>query len=335
MLYIGTGDGGSGGDPTGNAQNLELAARQDPAHRPAPVGARCRTRSRPTTRSPAASGCRDLGLRAAQPVALLVRPADRRPADRRRRPGRAARRSTTRSPPDAGRGVNFGWDCREGLQRRSSTPAPVAATGPPGSSTRSTTTTTSGGRLRDRRRLRRPRREPRRPLRPLPVQRQLRGTIRSLRARAAARPPGMRSEGLSVSGPVELRRGRLRARLRRLARQRRGLALRRATPRRRCARRGRRRRRRRAAAASRRPGSPPPDGSVSGSPGDDVIVADGRKQPDQVGRRRRPDLRPRRPRPHPRRAAATTGSAAGTARTPASAAAARTAPAPADAGWWT
>ena len=48
-----------------------------------------RTRSRATTRS---SGGRraagDLRLRAAQPVALLVRPQDRRPRDRRRRPGR-------------------------------------------------------------------------------------------------------------------------------------------------------------------------------------------------------------------------------------------------------
>ena len=41
-----------------------------------------------------AGRARDLGDRAAQPVALLGRPEDRRPLDRRRRPGRATRRST-------------------------------------------------------------------------------------------------------------------------------------------------------------------------------------------------------------------------------------------------
>ena len=40
---------------------------------------------------------RDLADRPAQPVALLVRPDDRRPLDRRRGAGRATRRSTTRS----------------------------------------------------------------------------------------------------------------------------------------------------------------------------------------------------------------------------------------------
>ena len=32
-LYIGTGDGGGAGDPDGNGQDLDDAARQDPAHR--------------------------------------------------------------------------------------------------------------------------------------------------------------------------------------------------------------------------------------------------------------------------------------------------------------
>ena len=65
-------------------------ARQDPAHRPARARAAARTRSRPTTRSSARSGAQagDLRLRAAQPVALLVRPPHRRPDDRRRRPER-------------------------------------------------------------------------------------------------------------------------------------------------------------------------------------------------------------------------------------------------------
>ncbi len=44
---------------------------------------------------------RGLGVRPAQPVALLLRPRHRRPHDRRRRPGRIARRSTSRPPPPA------------------------------------------------------------------------------------------------------------------------------------------------------------------------------------------------------------------------------------------
>ena len=58
---------------------------------------------------------RDVDVGAAQPVALLVRPRDRRPVDRRRRPGqlrgdrlRARRRR---------RAINWGWSAREGLPR--------------------------------------------------------------------------------------------------------------------------------------------------------------------------------------------------------------------------
>ena len=41
-------------------------------------------------------GAQDRGARPAQPVAVLVRPGERRPLHRRRRPGRRSRRSTTR-----------------------------------------------------------------------------------------------------------------------------------------------------------------------------------------------------------------------------------------------
>ena len=53
----------------------------------------------------------DLAYRPAQPVAVLVRSADRRPLDRRRRPGRAGRRSTSSARPTASsRGANYGWN---------------------------------------------------------------------------------------------------------------------------------------------------------------------------------------------------------------------------------
>ena len=58
---------------------------------------------------------RDLGLRAAQPVALLVRPRDRRP-------GRSATSARTRDEeidfahPGQNAGANYGWPCFEGVE---------------------------------------------------------------------------------------------------------------------------------------------------------------------------------------------------------------------------
>ena len=86
LLYVGMGDGGSGGDPENRAQNpsslLGKILRLDPA--------------RPGTKPVI------VARRRPQPVALLVRPRERRPLDRRRRPGRRSRRSTT--SPGRGRG---------------------------------------------------------------------------------------------------------------------------------------------------------------------------------------------------------------------------------------
>ena len=67
FLYIGTGDGGGAGDPAGNAQTRD--PWEDPADRPTTSGAAGYSIP-PTTRSPAVAA-RDLGLRAAQPVAVL------------------------------------------------------------------------------------------------------------------------------------------------------------------------------------------------------------------------------------------------------------------------
>ena len=114
MLYIAMGDGGSGGDPQGNGQRLDTLPRQDPAHR-----RRRRRGPGPGIRGPDRQPVRrdrrrppgDLAHRDAQPVADALRPADRRPVDRRRRPGRMggdrrrarrARRSRLRLEPDGG-----------------------------------------------------------------------------------------------------------------------------------------------------------------------------------------------------------------------------------------
>ena len=87
-LYIGTGDGGSGGDPGNRAQSKTSL-----------LGKMLRINVNGTTsthnyRTPASNPYvgprgpqRDLADRPAQPVALLVRQGQRQPVDRRRGPG--------------------------------------------------------------------------------------------------------------------------------------------------------------------------------------------------------------------------------------------------------
>ena len=92
MLYIGTGDGGGANDQhgeRGNAQNLGSLLGKLLRIDPRRSGGRA-YRVPPSNPFVGRSGARprDLLLRAAQPVALLLRPPDRRPHDRRRRPER-------------------------------------------------------------------------------------------------------------------------------------------------------------------------------------------------------------------------------------------------------
>ena len=71
-------------------------------------GTAVRDPARQPVRRRAAGAARDLAVRAAQPVALLVRSRDRRPLDRRRRAGRAGRRSTSPRRRGAGGGTSAG-----------------------------------------------------------------------------------------------------------------------------------------------------------------------------------------------------------------------------------
>ena len=87
MLYAGFGDGGSGGDPDENAQNLGRILGKLIRIDPRPGGGYDIPRSNPFVNRAGARG-RDLRLRAAQPLPLLVRPQARVARDRRRRPGR-------------------------------------------------------------------------------------------------------------------------------------------------------------------------------------------------------------------------------------------------------
>ena len=91
-LYIGTGDGGGGGDrhgARGNAQNLGSLLGKILRIDPRPSGGRAVLGAalEPVRRA-LRRARRDLQLRPAQPVALLVRPPHARPLDRRRRPER-------------------------------------------------------------------------------------------------------------------------------------------------------------------------------------------------------------------------------------------------------
>ena len=120
QLWIGTGDGGGDNDPFRNAQRVDpatndasprrrRAARQDPARRSAP-GRRLRRRLHDPGRQPRLRPARGLGAGPAQPVAVLVRPPDRRPRHRRRRQHRlrgarprAGRPTAAAAPTMAGR----------------------------------------------------------------------------------------------------------------------------------------------------------------------------------------------------------------------------------------
>ena len=110
-LYLGTGDGGSGGDPDGNAQNKSILLGKLLRIDPRKKGGYSVPKSNPFV-APQGQG-RDLCDRPAQPVPLLVRLKDEGHLDRRRRPGPVGG-DRPRQRPASSRGANFGWDRFEG-----------------------------------------------------------------------------------------------------------------------------------------------------------------------------------------------------------------------------
>ena len=219
QLYIGTGDGGGGGDQhgaRGNAQNLGSLLGKILRIDPRRVRRARRTRSRASNPfvGPLRRARRDLRLRPAQPVALLVRPPHAATFDRRRRPGRG--RGDRLRAQRAGRGANFGWRAVRG---------PRAATRR--ASRRRATCARCIAALPRRRATARSRAASWCATRALPaLRRALR--VRRLLPRAGSSRPGCGRaaraacsgrRGCSVAGPVLVRRGRPRARLRGLARR--------------------------------------------------------------------------------------------------------------------
>ena len=129
LMYVGTGDGGGGNDQhgaAGNAQSLSSPLGKILRIDPRASGGRPYTiPSVEPVRRARGRARRDLLLRAAQPVALLLRPRQRRPRHRRRRPGRG-RGDRLRQEGRAARGANFGWRPWEGRRRNFDEPAPGA-----------------------------------------------------------------------------------------------------------------------------------------------------------------------------------------------------------------
>ena len=131
-LYIATGDGGGANDPDLAGQNLNVLLgkilRIDP--RGEGFGDYTIPPDNPFYNQPPRRA--KSGPRPAQPVALLLRPADGRP---RRSPtwGRTSGRRSTSARAGlrgCGRGTNYGWSCREG-RHDFNQGQPLCATNPP------------------------------------------------------------------------------------------------------------------------------------------------------------------------------------------------------------
>ena len=213
LLYVGTGDGGGGGDQhgaRGNAQDLGSLLgkilRIDPragGGRPYPVPG-----SNPFV-GPLRRARRGLQLRPAQPVALLVRPQDRRPERSATSARTRTRRSTSCGAARAAARTSAGARSRAAratrpASRRPATSRPVIVR----SHADGNCSITGGVVVRDR---------ARRPARALRVRRLLPrpGRVGAAVARPRARRAQHVAEGVE---PLLVRRGRAGPRLRRLAR---------------------------------------------------------------------------------------------------------------------
>ena len=97
-LYLSLGDGGDGCDTAKSAQNLNYEARQAPP--------------------PRLERLEDRWLRAAQPLALVVRPHDGRPLHRRRRPVDREEVDFLDASRLGGTPENYGWNHYEGNLER-------------------------------------------------------------------------------------------------------------------------------------------------------------------------------------------------------------------------
>ena len=165
MLWIAAGDGGSARRPERQRPEHQRVARKAPAHRP--VRRRVPGRHAAQLQDPAGQPVRGrwrragvVGARRAQPVAVHVRPPDRRPVRRRRRPGAVGGGRFHLRRPSAPRrrraaSISAGTCARERTTTRA-TARRIASRKPQIEYTHDPTTR----RLRGDRRLRLPRRPP-------------------------------------------------------------------------------------------------------------------------------------------------------------------------------
>ena len=181
-----------GGRPGAQRPGPLHAARQDPAHRPAPLGRKRPTRSPTTTRSSAGrapgprstpTGCATRG--ASPSIAATGGAGDRRRGPGRVRGGRPRRpRARARARTSAGRPT------------RDSTAS--TTTRAPRTRSRRCSRLQPRRRLLDHRRLRRPRPRPALALRPLPLRRLLRRSAAQLHAAPGRRATDDRALGVQV-----------------------------------------------------------------------------------------------------------------------------------------
>ncbi len=120
LLYLATGDGGSGGDPFNNAQNPESLLgkmlRIDPRktkRKKRGFTRLCDSEGQPLRRTAGRDEIYSIGLR--NPFRFSFDAAQRR-ARRSATSARAASRRSTTWPRGAARGANFGWSRFEGTQ---------------------------------------------------------------------------------------------------------------------------------------------------------------------------------------------------------------------------
>ena len=212
LLYFGTGDGGSGGDPPNNAQNKDVLLGKLLRIDPRPTGGKPYSVPAATlVGKPGRDGIYSYGLR--NPFRFSFDPPKGIRGSRSATSARTSSRSSTTPRSSAASGANFGWDAFEGFaeytDENSGTPDPGNTVKPifAYSHSRGGSCSIIGGYV-----VREP--PPEESARPLPLRRPLRGTAADPRPPPEARlrrpqagPPRRQSQLLRRRRPAPPLRG--------------------------------------------------------------------------------------------------------------------------------